>query len=547
MSEMTLIYKEQKSEYTTTICKNYSNVEDKPEIFNPFTSIIGSLKYGFFSVEKKFHDEKTFLENYANPLANPLMTRKTIIIEENENKIAIKVYNYVSSRSTGQKYFKVRKHLNFLTFNFKKKLFYYGEINSKKKRKINQKLVVNLTDITQTLLYSKLKSIDYLNYENFDDSQILNTFLNRIIERLEIKVDINQKSDKKYYEILLKNKKVKYPDAFNKFCSFYQPLKELKRYDNNLVSYFMKKTGLSGKKARNLLNKYENLDIDSMINIQKWLGVDFFNRLKDEIFLSKEEYSTLRFTNFYVDALENIRTTSKKELDNIVDILNTSRTEESLSVILDHLNFQKKLKKYGEHHTIKSKNFEDFVFEHSEISALLQSYKNGYIIRDYGDDSIMVEDKIFTQDHTYFPKLLLNTDQYEEESSTQHNCVRTYSEKPYCFIISLRKDSQTSNERATLEYRISNEGVQRVQSRAKYNKLLSVEWEEPMNELDAYVNYLYRMGYIKLPKMTKKFRNGKIQTTQAVFKKMGDMIHMTPTWDNDIDLKNEYMFFDDLP
>jgi hypothetical protein len=56
----------------------------------------------------------------------------------------------------------------------------------------------------------------------------------------------------------------------------------------------------------------------------------------------------------------------------------------------------------------------------------------------------------------------------------------------------------------------------------------------------ANINLMYKLGTLKLPKMVKKYRNGKVIEQQSVFTSVdatvggekGRMIRMTPSWDN---------------
>jgi hypothetical protein len=97
--------------------------------------------------------------------------------------------------------------------------------------------------------------------------------------------------------------------------------------------------------------------------------------------------------------------------------------------------------------------------------------------------------------------------------------------------------------------------VERVQSRGKYNKTLSEEWETPMKELDGYVSHLFKNELLKLPKMVKKYKNGKVFKSQAVFTKetndKGVVIDMFPVWDDkDVNSVFDTFYlepFDDLP
>ena len=60
---------------------------------------------------------------------------------------------------------------------------------------------------------------------------ILEKFLNRVIERSGVEVNMDQKPETKYYELVLNFQKIKYPDAFSKFSTIYQPVKKIRECD----------------------------------------------------------------------------------------------------------------------------------------------------------------------------------------------------------------------------------------------------------------------------------------------------------------------------
>jgi hypothetical protein len=114
----------------------------------------------------------------------------------------------------------------------------------------------------------------------------------------------------------------------------------------------------------------------------------------------------------------------------------------------------------------------------------------------------------------------------------QSNCVRTYSEKPYCFIISLRKGSIDSDVRASIEFRYSDDDIRIVQKLGKYNKGLDQEWTSPIHDLELFGKFLYDKGMIKLPTMVKKYPNGKSSKEVAIFKNEDNIHNMYPVWEN---------------
>ena len=83
------------------------------------------------------------------------------------------------------------------------------------------------------------------------------------------------------------------------------------------------------------------------------------------------------------------------------------------------------------------------------------SYKHGIIERNYPEMMVKELQEIIMGPHMdYYPVLLRDSDDYNEESGHQKNCVRTYVERPDCFIISIREGSRNGKERATVEFQI---------------------------------------------------------------------------------------------
>jgi len=82
---------------------------------------------------------------------------------------------------------------------------------------------------------------------------------------------------------------------------------------------------------------------------------------------------------------------------------------------------------------------------------------------------------------------------------------------------------------------------------------LSEEWNSPVEELTNFANYLYQKEFIKLPRMTKKYMNGKVNVLQSSFFEVetekGVVHRMTPSWSGQNTLQEklvDYHFFDEL-
>ena len=96
------------------------------------------------------------------------------------------------------------------------------------------------------------------------------------------------------------------------------------------------------------------------------------------------------------------------------------------------------------------------------------------------------------------------------------------------------------DERITVEYQYRKNEILNVQERAKFNEMPSLKFSEVAKIQLANINLMYKLGTLKLPKMVKKYRSGKVIEQQATFDEMtvvdkyhdvGRIVNMTPQWD----------------
>ena len=111
----------------------------------------------------------------------------------------------------------------------------------------------------------------------------------------------------------------------------------------------------------------------------------------------------------------------------------------------------------------------------------------------------------------------MTTNDYNEESQTQKNCVRTYVENPNNIIISLRVGSKDSKLRATIEYRFIGNTLKRVQSLGGKNSKLTPMWDTILEILDDKINSLYRSDILKTPELSKVYRSGRVITRKSKY------------------------------
>ena len=537
--------------YRTSLYLNYCHINQKDR------NILGlyvetKQKDKFFS-DTQFYTEDDFVKHFGNPFASVHFNRQRLFIEEGDDKISIKCQTYLKKRTAGSRYFVERKVTNYFTFNFKKKMFYSGTFSTKKKKIIGRSMKVNPTYFAIESFLRNLR-----NESSIQVDQYLYFFLEKIWDRMGIENPQNFQWDcmRSFYSLTyyLVNG-IKIPNNWRKFTGIFFSKKELKKFDMNLVDTAMNKLKLKGSKVKQIFNEMEWIEFDRLYLTYKLLGIDRFNKIEnkyfdeyysgDEIGRTMEENRMGRYYEcFYIE--NNQYTLNRlsvpltpKEKDRIADLI-PYLTDYRFSTLLDHLDMKRDLMNLGEDVKFKFTNISSFNLEHEEFSRLLQSYRKGEVERFYGDvDSL--ETPIEHEGETYYPVLLRKTADYEKESQHQRNCVRGYSERPDCMIYSIRKGSVDGDERITVEYQFRQNEILNVQERAKFNELPSDDFSQVARIQLANINLMYKLGTLKLPKLIKKYRSGKVIEQQSVFnsadvnyggdKSYGKIIRMTPSWD----------------
>jgi hypothetical protein len=536
--------------YRTSLYLNYCDINQKDR--HVLGLYVETKNKGKFFSDAQFHTEDAFVEYFGNPFASVHFDRQRLFIEEGDDKISIKFQFHQKNRQVGGRYFTERKVTNYLTFNFKKKMFYSGTFSTKKKKIIGRSMKVNPTYFA---IESFLRNLRIENSVGVD--QYLYFFLEKIWDRMGIENPQNFQWDcmRSFYSLTyyLVNG-IKIPNNWRKFTGIFFSKKELKKFDMNLVDTAMDKLKLKGSKVKQIFNEMEWIDFDRLYMVYKILGIDRFNKIENKVFAPYYGDETMpmemnemggSFECFYSDKEQFnqyflgriLVPLTPKEKDRILDLM-PYFDHYKWRTLIDHLEMKKDLMNLGEDVKFKFTNISSFNLEHEEFSRLLQSYRKGEVERFYGDvDSL--ETPIEHEGERYYPVLLRKTSDYEGESQHQRNCVRGYSERPDCLIFSIRKGSTDGDERITVEYQYRKNEILNVQERAKFNAMPSDEFSQVARIQLANINLMYKLGTLKLPKLIKKYRSGKVIEQQATFDEMSvsekryesRIINMTPQWD----------------
>ena len=540
----------EKKNYRVELYKNFCDIDSKHN--NSYESVHFTKNKEKFYTDTQLFSEDDFVKHYGNPCASVFRIRYRFFIEESENKISLKYQLYTKQRRVGGKFFVERKTTEYFSFNFKTKLFYSGTFITKKKQKMGARMKVNPTYVA---VQSFLRSVHVDESVKPENHFIF--FLEKIWDKLGIEnpQDFKWDSPESFYSLTyyLVNG-IKIPNSWKKFTYFFIPKKDLKSSNMNLVDSIMKKLNLKGSKVKHIFNEMEWIDFDRLYLTYNLLGIDRFNKIENKVFESYYGDETMpiemnrmggSYECFYSDKEQfnqyflgrTLVPLTPKEKDRILDLM-PYFDHYNWRTLIDHLEMKRELMNLGENVKFKFTNISSFNLEHEEFSRLLQSYRKGEVERFYGDvDSL--ETPIEHEGETYYPVLLRKTADYEKESQHQRNCVRGYSERPDCLIFSIRKGSTDGDERITVEYQFRQNEILNVQERAKFNELPSADFSQVARIQLANINLMYKLGTLKLPKLIKKYRSGKVIEQQATFDEMSvsekryesRIINMTPQWD----------------
>jgi hypothetical protein len=478
--------------------------------------------------------EEDFVLHYGNPLARVLKSYLMIVVERDGDKVSMKVFSGFRERRVGNKWFKVVRNVDYITVNTKNGDVYSGFLhNYQNKKKVRKKLNKNY------FLNEPVSNIGYVIRDKIwsyshNSIQVAVDVSSKFIDEIDGRGSINFFSlDKRLFKFYLDKKGIKYPNNFFLYSSkLVGPTfrKILKKNDNRLVDAFMIHNGLSGKKLKKCLHSCKELNLDLYLISRKLFGDDWINQ--DDDFILQTLNSEFKIKDRDIPG-EFVNIVGKDELRRVFNLFKKVYFEEMLDTytFIDHIEIYTQLKMYGETDLRWTSNDVDvFRNEHLDWSDKLTFYKNGHYERIYPVYSYEYLEEPLEE---YYPVLLDDSTSYNQESSIQSNCVKTYIGKSSNIILSLRKGSRYSEERATIEYQLYREDdkvkCRRVQSLGKYNGKLSDEWIHWLLKLDLKMLYYVNDDRFESVKITKKCYNGTFFESNSYWDEDGFL-----KWDNKI-------------
>ena len=452
-------------------------------------------KHYVFTFDKSVNNDKEeFEKNYGNPLCDVTVFRSTFVVEENEDKICLKVFYCGKHRKAGEVFFRKSTKLNYISFNKKTNIFTVGkntEYHKKRGKGKGSVLRRNSfpTSLTTDAYHSFMNGLDDTKTYNLEITEGINVFLSKIgAEKVLNYIGLPMS----LFGCLLDKQGVKKPDNWRAYYDVYpKPTKkDYKKYGFKMVDAYMKLNNVSSEKIKKVLHKIQNPCFKSIKMLMDVFGRDFILQRPEEelciIFSTKSDESAFEPARHY---FENF---GKRDMSNCYQIYLLSKTDPNLyaNTFYDHVRFFDIISK-NEPVKWMSKTLKEFNAEHTIWSDKVDFYTTGRYSRQYSNEFVeRVSKPIITSDKIAFnPIVLQSSEEYVDESVHQSNCVRTYQNRPSSLIISLRKEN---GDRASIEYRPSigmneNQPVifKRVQTLGRFNGQLDDTWDDAIFILDV--------------------------------------------------------------
>jgi len=497
----------------------------------------------FFDVIQVQSSEEAFLKHMKDQLCSVSQFTSTILVEEKGDKISLKWFYRTFSRKVGKQYFTLKKNMRFVTVNKKSGNIYFGELNNyQNKRKFIKKIRSN-SYINDSFRAFRAYLKNSISEFSVDDSCVLTNEVCRLfVDKIDGGIN-NLSFGDRLFKFYLDKKNIKYPNNFSIYSTIITSefRKILKKMDYKIVDAFMTQNKIQGKKIKKVLHTVENLNILNYKTGLKLFGSDWLNQeenLLRDIFNNKIEF---HFEDAYADDFNLFATLKeKRKAFSLYKSFNRDNEIDGWT-LRDHFNLYVQLKRYGdtevEWKAVEGSNI--FRQEHLDWSDKLSFYKKGHYQRVYSQSFFESTKNFKFENEEYFPKLLTDTLEYNLESSIQSNCVRGYIGHASSIIVSLRKNSEISEDRLTVEYRVSKAPnlalyyINRVQTRAKFNTQPDESWIGPLQILDSMVELLVRNKKFETYKLKKKCANGVELESDTHFDENGVLVWSYKAIDND--------------
>ena len=517
--------------------------------------------WGDYTFNADYDTEEKFVEHYGNPLTSLYLNRVIICVTKENDKVSFKIFNYSKTRRVAGKWFKLRTNCKFITFNYKTNALYTGSLDNyhlkRKCRKSVSRVLFNSDPINNMRRYLRESFNSIVDKDKVDIptivNQVISTFVNAI-PGTELYADLLP--EQRIYKRYLDAQGTKVPNNWFELMNAYpQPKKkDLVKCEYKYIDALMRVHNLKGDKVKRVLHNLKSFEgVLNFNNACSIFGEKFILNQPDEFVQLLLEHN--KQSTFHNNIGKGLLT--KKEFSNFFEIFKLfQKGLINHNVIEDHFRFYRLL---DQMEPVKwtSRTHDEFVQEHYDWSEKYNHYTNGDFTRIYNQEFVdKVNEVILTKDGPYYPEVLTTSKRYNNESSFQSNCVKTYIRRVDSLLISMRRGNGDMEERASIEYRIrlNNDKsfqLDRGQTLGKRNDRLDDTWDDALFKLDSRIWNLQDDGFFDTLQIKGEFKKRELFSnwgTNTVVKysvtKTGkDTTEQQLCWENDSIMKlNSYNY-----
>lgn len=449
----------------------------------------------------KVVEEKQWLKDSFVLFNSASVSRNTIVLEKNEDKVKLSIFRFYKSRKVGHKFFKKVSNEIHLTFNKKTKNFFITKCNFLNRRRsvVTNKNKFSALDTLKSEIEEAVNNLTSGTFTSGTVSptkKIIQEFLNELSLELNIQPCFENNIIQLVLNWFMRVRGIKAPNNYTHYMMYHYPtIRVLKKNKMNLIRSVMQNNNLEGKFYVKLLN-LKNCNITDLVVLENLLGSNYIKEINLDILGRSNnffDHGLLKGRSKHdleIEINTNLDTLNKNEKRNIVKIFNSFDDNNGkpfdgsfLSVLVDHIRIKNKLMDYGIDKKIKAKDILVFNDEHYEWSELLTKCENNIITEYIYPKEFLehIEKEIVLDGETYFVKVLENNLDYIMEGTTQNHCVGTYVNSYKSIIISVRKNNIKGLERMTCEFlpncKSSNNKPNLVQARMKFNNQPKDNWD----------------------------------------------------------------------
>jgi len=490
-----------------------------------------TIKHPLFKFNLEYKTEEEYIKNFSDKLYSVKKEYAMLVVERCEDKVSMKFFSGYKHRLVGKSWFNISKSVTFITANLKTGDVYHGRLSEyQKKKKCHKTLRRNYFSSDPLKNFINVGNSYLYYYDNDGNKEYMNNMSDAVSVFLN-EIDQNKYDDKynkfeRLFKFYLDKRGVKYPNNFITYMPSWTGVelkKILKKQNNRMVDTIMVFNKLEGKQVKKALHNCKFLNISIYRLAIKLFGEDWLNQ-DYKLILACLNSEIVGFSSV-PNSFKTL--TSVEELRRVFQLFKTSVLTEDINIhtFIDHIRFYVDLRLFGENVKWFSNGDDDEYMrrEHLDWTEKLEHYRNGTYSRVYPKYMYdMVSEVITDENNDYYPILLDNTSNYNEESSYQSNCVKSYVDRSTSIIVSLRKNMI---ERATLEYRMFNNeytiNAVRVQSLGRFNEKLSDEWDNVLNKLDEKMLSIVNDERFETFKLMKECKNGVKLTSDSYWDDSG--------------------------